>query len=161
MTPAMPPDPLADLRPYHLPEPVSWWPPAPGWWLLGGGLLILAAWLLRSWLRRHRRRAPMRQALAELARLRARWVQDGDEAAFVQGLSRLLRRVALQRFPQHPVAGLSGEAWLDFLDAHGGQGRFCQDANRDLLLASPYQRGGSGVGESLATLVESWITRVF
>ncbi len=28
------------LQPIVLPEPVKWWPPAPGWWLLAATLLI-------------------------------------------------------------------------------------------------------------------------
>jgi len=32
----MNPDPLAPLRPLHLPDQIGWWPPAPGWWLLAG-----------------------------------------------------------------------------------------------------------------------------
>jgi hypothetical protein len=48
------PDPLQDLRDVHLPDPISWWPPAFGWWmimglLIIGGSLIIWAWGLR-WL---------------------------------------------------------------------------------------------------------------
>ena len=32
---------LAQLRDIRLPDPVGWWPPAPGWWIFGG--LIVAA----------------------------------------------------------------------------------------------------------------------
>lgn len=34
-------------------DPVSWWPPGPGWWLLTGALLILLylAWRWRASLR--------------------------------------------------------------------------------------------------------------
>ncbi|MEI6415430.1 MAG: DUF4381 domain-containing protein [Pseudomonadota bacterium] len=151
------PDPLADLRPYHLPEAILGWPPAPGWWLLGGFLLVLAVWLTRVWWRRRQRQAPTRQALIELAHLRAGFARDGDEAAFVRGLSRLLRRVALSRFPLHPVAGLSGEAWLDFLDAQGGRGRFSRQGSGRILLEAPYRSHGAGAGAALAALVEDWI----
>ena len=38
-------DPLAELRGYHPPDPVSWWPPAPGWWLLALLILGLLTWV--------------------------------------------------------------------------------------------------------------------
>ena len=55
------------LRDIHLPEPISWWPLAPGWWILVGGLLALAilgflAW--RFYARRQIRRAE--RALASI-----------------------------------------------------------------------------------------------
>ncbi|MBS1202779.1 MAG: hypothetical protein H6R22_1288, partial [Chromatiaceae bacterium] len=77
---AIAPDPLAGLRDWHLPDPVSWWPPAPGWWLVAGLALAACALTLHWWLRRRRRRhgAPARAALGELERLGARLVADGD-----------------------------------------------------------------------------------
>lgn len=152
------PDPLADLRGYHLPDPVSWWPPAPGWWLLAllglSLLVLLAGWLVR----RHRRGAAARAAQAELTALRAALAQDGDAAACARGLSRLLRRFALVRFPRRAVAGLSGEEWLAFLDAQGGGGRFQTGPGR-LLLDAPYRPPQDLPVAELASLVEDWIRR--
>ena len=152
------PDPLAELRGYHLPDPISWWPPAPGWWLLAllglSLLVLLVGWLVR----RHRRGAAARAAQAELAALRAALAQDGDAAACARGLSRLLRRFALVRFPRRAVAGLSGEAWLAFLDAQGGGGRFQSGPGR-LLLDAPYRPPQDLPIAELASLVEDWIRR--
>ncbi|MCB1720092.1 MAG: DUF4381 domain-containing protein, partial [Candidatus Competibacteraceae bacterium] len=108
-------NPLADLRDIHLPEPVSWWPPAPGWWLLVALSLVVVAGLLWLW-RYRRRQTPRRVALAELTRLRADFQRDGDGAAVATGISALLRRLALTHFPRGQVAGLVGDAWLQFLD---------------------------------------------
>lgn len=150
------PDPLAALRPYRLPDPVGWWPPAPGWWLLLSLLLVCAA-LLLFWLRRRRRcRAAARAALAELARLRApAGSADGDA---LRALSRLLRRYALTVYPRQQVAGLSGEDWLCFLDAHGGDGRFVDGPGR-VLAEGPYRPAAPVDLATLADLAGDWIRR--
>jgi hypothetical protein len=162
MTPAAmpqpPADPLAGLRGYHLPDPVGWWPPAPGWWVLALLTLVLLAAGIHWAARRHRRRAAARQALKELARLREGLAVDGDRTAFARGLSRLLRRFALVRFPRREVAGLAGEDWLAFLDATGGGGRFREGPGR-LLSEAPYRPPAEIQVESLAALAEDWIGR--
>jgi hypothetical protein len=156
VTPGPAMDPLAGLRGYRLPEPVSWWPPAPGWWLLAGlGLVLLGlavVWGRRRW----RRRAPARAALRELAALRADLARDADAGAFVRGLSRLLRRYALTRFPRDRVAGLTGADWLAFLDAHGGAGRFGAGPGR-LLAEAPYRPAPELPAAVLAELAADWI----
>ena len=100
-------DPNLPLRDIHLPAPISWWPPAPGWWLLLFGiptLLILLAWLWR-WVRR---KTVRKLALAELESIagvgpkrRARLLQrfggvrgvaqaSAQDLASVEGISREL-----------------------------------------------------------------------
>jgi len=108
-------DPLSGLRGYHLPEAVSWWPPALGWWLLLGLLLALLVLLVLLRRRARRQRQPGALAARELAVLRAAHRADGDGLAYVRGLSELLRRFALARYPGDVPAGLCGEAWLAFL----------------------------------------------
>src|SRR5690606_20856396 len=80
------------LRDLHLPDPVGWWPLAPGWWIL---LALVLVALLLAWrvlhLRR-RRNAARRLALAELARLEAAYAADRDLARLASALSQLLRR---------------------------------------------------------------------
>jgi len=151
-------DPLAGLHAYHLPEAVSWWPPAPGWWLLGALLLMLAA-TLGWWLaRRRRRHAAARQALQELERLRASLAEQADGGRYARELSKLLRRFAIAAFPQREVAALTGEAWLQFLDSHGGDGRFATGPGRQLTEA-PYRPAAPLAAEELAALVADWIHR--
>jgi len=153
------PDPLAQLRDYHLPDPVSWWPPAPGWWLLAVLLLALSAWLIILLLRRYRRRAARREALAELKELEQAHARDGDPTALLRGLSRLLRRFALARFPQKQVAGLSSEAWLAFLDAQGQLNGF-RDGPGRLLADGPYRPDIDREAlNELIPLVRRWIQR--
>lgn len=151
------PDPLAQLRAYHLPAEPSWWPPAPGWWLLAL-LLVLAVVGLAWWLSwHHRRRAATRQALRELNTLRVQHAGGGSAASLARGLSTLLRRYALTVFPRTQVAALSGEAWLRFLDSHADGEHFQRGAGR-LLLDAPYLRQPQ-VSEELVLLVEQWIRR--
>jgi hypothetical protein len=151
-------DVLAGLHGYRLPDAVAWWPPAPGWWLLAGLISLLTVTLIWMWARRRRRRAALRAALAELDGLVG---QRGDLAPveFTRRLSRLLRRYALARFPRRDVAGLTGDAWLRFLDTHGDAGAFSSGAG-SLLRDAPYRPVADAAGlDELAALVSAWIRR--
>ena len=156
----MNPDPLSDLRDWHLPDPVSWWPPAPGWWLLAG-LILLGLWLaIRGGRRWRRQSSSTRAALRQLDALGKALARDGDQRRFVVGVSQLLRRLALVRFPREQVAGLSGDAWLGFLDATGGGGSFAQGAGR-VLAESAYRADAAFDAEfdpaQLSRIAVGWI----
>ncbi|QIK38083.1 DUF4381 domain-containing protein [Caldichromatium japonicum] len=155
----MDPELLAELRDWHLPEAPSWWPPAPGWWaLLGLALLAAAALGLWSW-RRQRARDPRRAARFELVRLRQALAADGDRRGHLAALSRLVRRVALAYYPPDQVAGLNGEAWLDFLDRTGGDGAFGRGVGRALVDAA-HRPAPDGVDlDALHALIAQWIAR--
>jgi hypothetical protein len=125
------------LRDIHLPDPVLWWPPAPGWWLLlaltiGAGLII---WYWRS--SGFARRQLYRQALAELDRIESRFGQQHSEREVLESLSVLLRRIAVNRYPRTQVASLTGNRWLQFLDSAIGTAEFSQGSGRTLAEA-PY-----------------------
>ncbi len=125
------------LRDIHLPDPVSWWPPAPGWWLLftltiGTGLII---WFWRK--SGFAGRRMYQQALAELERIETRFGQQAGERQVLENISVLLRRIAVSRYPRERVASLTGERWLQFLDSVTGTGEFAQGPGRTLAEA-PY-----------------------
>lgn len=144
---------LDALHDIHLPPPPGLWPPAPGWWLVALAVsLVVALW----WMRRRVRRTPHYAALRELDRLSESFARDRDTIALARGLSRLLRRYALWRFPHLPTAGLTGCDWLRFLDAHGGEGAFCDGAGA-VLESLPYRADGQADGAALIVLVRRWL----
>ena len=89
------PDPLAELRDIHLPGPIEFWPPAPGWWfvaiLLSSALLALTLWLRRRW----RRNAYRRMALQELDLIERSRTQGANSADILLKLQQLLKRLSL------------------------------------------------------------------
>ena len=151
---------LSGLKDIHLPPAVGWWPPAPGWWLLAGLLLLLLFLTWRAWVRRRRRRALHDEALAELAAIRSDYSSSGDAQRLARELSRLLRRVAISRFPREEVAGLVGEDWLAFLDrAFHGEG-FARGPGR-ILVEAPYRPGSREPdADALFELVRRWLEAV-
>ncbi|MEO5364130.1 MAG: DUF4381 domain-containing protein [Magnetococcus sp. DMHC-8] len=161
------PIPASDLQDIHLPDPISWWPPAPGWWwMLGllGGVTALG-WLLRRRARRHRLR---NAALLELDRLVTAHAVHRDDHRLAGELSILLRRVTLatRHRPAHPAeaapaaTGLTGTAWLQFLDQSLPDHPFSQGVGQHLITL-PFQPPTSpppaGEMAELVELCRTWL----
>ncbi len=104
------------LRDLHLPEPIGWWPLAPGWWLVIALVLFALGWLLWQAWRKYQFHAPRRYAIRELATLESEYFEHRNPVTLGQQLSELLRRAMMAYAPRHEVAGLTGEAWLEWLD---------------------------------------------
>lgn len=121
------------LRDLHLPDPVSWWPLAPGWWVLIVLLALLLGYgLYRAYLRR-RHNAPRRFALRELARYQSDYLEHRNPVVLGKQLSELLRRGMLAYARRDEVAGLTGEAWLAWLDRGMPLPYFHTDGGKSLL----------------------------
>jgi hypothetical protein len=121
------------LRGLHLPEAVGWWPLAPGWWLLAALLTLALGLLVRGWLRRRAHAAARGKALRQLEESRSAYAYHGDPVALGAEVSELLRRAMLAYAPRSEVAGLTGDAWLEWLDRDLDQPRFRKGAGRSLL----------------------------
>ena len=75
-----------ELRDIHLPDPVSLWPPAPGWWILFALVVvtILSALIWRRWRAQHRVR---REGLLQLEQLAETYQANQDSHQLVKETS--------------------------------------------------------------------------
>ena len=121
------------LRDLHLPDAIALWPPAPGWWFVMALGLLALAYLLRFWWRTRSRGAARRYAMRQLDALVAAYAQHRDLIRFGADASALLRRAMLAYAPREDVAGLTGDAWLAWLDRDLAQPVFVNGAGRALL----------------------------
>lgn len=147
-------DPLAQLRDIHPAEPISWWPPAPGWWLAAGVALAVAIGLIFFLQRRalaNRYRKVALNTLSLLAR------QDMAPAPIVlDEISAILRRVAIQSYGRQRVAPLAGDAWLAFLDQTGNTSEFSSGAAR-VLGSERYRPAVKADIDQVLVIAKKWI----
>lgn len=126
------------LRDLHLPEQIGWWPLAPGWWLV---LLVVATLIGYGLWRAYKKRqhnAPRRYAMRELARYETEYLEHRNPVTLGKQLSELLRRGMLAYSPREEVAGITGEAWLEWLD-HGMPLPYFHTEGGRSLLQLPYR----------------------
>ena len=93
-------DPLSQLRDIHTPDPVSWWPLAPGWWILIV-LIIAAIVALVVWLNKRSRTTSQSQWINEQLQNLAQ--QTASQSSLIDALH-LFRRIALVYWPKHIAA---------------------------------------------------------
>lgn len=149
------------LRDIHLPEAVSWWPPAPGWWILTALVLgtIAGGWFLY---RRHieMKRSAVRLAREQLQQIVSRYESERDPLDLLRQLSVLLRRLSISLFPRTEAASLTGQTWLEFLDRQSRQNHFSTGTGR-LLSEAPYRREvSSSEAEQVLGYCRQWIDAI-
>lgn len=149
------------LRDIHLPEPVSWWPPAIGWWLtpLLLALLALAFIALRRILRKRRQNARKKVARAELQRIKQHYADSDDALHSLRELSILLRRVALSYLPREHSASLTGEAWIAQLNQLAQHSVFSEQ-HLELLTRGVYQAQLEADLKPLLKQCEQWLQQL-
>ena len=150
------------LRDIHLPQAVSWWPPAPGWWLTPLLILLLSA--LAWWLyRRYWKRATWsRQARIEFTVIEQDYHQHQDGRKLIQSLSALIRRSAMSHLGRSGIAGLSGIDWLQFLDSVMGRKHFEGEYGQLLAEATwhPELSITPAQAETLLRLTRDWLKQL-
>jgi hypothetical protein len=153
-----PTDPLSQLRDIHYPEPVSWWPPAPGWWLLAVFILLAISYAIyrfNLYRQANRYRHNAEQAIMDAHQ---QYIQNNKVVNFAQALNRILKRTALAHYPEREFAGLSGQQWLVFLDKGLDDKAFSEGAGR-ILATAPYQQNSQVDVEALTSLCKKWVRK--
>lgn len=145
------------LRDIHLPDPIGWWPPAIGWWLLV--ILIPLSMALFWWLiKRITRGTALKSARKQLQAIKQ--AGEANPLETLQQLSALLRRVAISISPRSQSAGLTGLAWLQYLDKSMPGTPFSDGAGRHLIDAHYRRQAPSDIDiPALINLCEQWLKR--
>ncbi len=146
---------LAPLRAIHLPDPIGWWPLAPGWYLLAFclmmGLVALLMWLHRCYSNGQAKR----EALRLLSAYQQQYRPHINTQLTSARLSELLKRVALAYYPRTKVAGLRGDEWIAFLDETSINMDF--SLVRIALLELPYHATKEHDLNVLFSMARTWI----
>jgi hypothetical protein len=132
----MPPIQDLPIRDIHLPEQISWFPPAMGWWLLIIFVPIVSYFFI-ALIQRLLQKTAIKDAKKLLKKLHIN--ENLTPLEKVIELSSLLRRVAISSDSKTNVGGLTGRAWLDYLDQSLKDAPFKNGVGR-CLADAPYQK---------------------
>ncbi len=125
-------------RDIHLPDPVSWWPPAMGWWFLLLFSLVLIG-LLIVFVRRLRKPVLKKSAKAEVTAVLEAYNEHHDKHLLIQQLSISLKRIGISYLQRNEMAGLSGLEWYEKINSLVEKNQFSEDVIK-LLSQGPYQK---------------------
>lgn len=143
------------LRDIHLPDSVSWWPPAPGWWIVMGLCLLIA--LLFIWLKKRSQKIILpHEVRKEFEQLLQSYEQHANGQQLLRDLNALLRRTVLSYYPRKNVAGLTGKAWIRQLHLLSHTAVFDADT-QSLLTQGAYMATAPANLQPLIEQLRNWI----
>lgn len=148
-------NPLNQLKDIHLPDPIGWWPIAPGWYLVALFLFLLFGIVGHFILKKFRYFKPKKQALNLLKQYKIEYENEKNAPLTSAKISDLLRRVALLYYPRAEVAGLNGEEWIQFLNHTSRNIDFVPV--RAMLLELPFQSSSTINLNPLFSRTSLWI----
>ena len=120
------------LRDIQTPEPVSWWPMAPGWWILIVLAVILSFVLFRYIRNRRQEREYRNYLIEELEATYNEWLKNQNTSNYCQQANQLLKRTMMKlqadsrnnnnggqsEIPElGSISALSGSAWIESLES--------------------------------------------
>jgi Domain of unknown function (DUF4381) len=143
------------LRDIHIPEPITWWPPAIGWWFLAvltPLLIVFFVWFYK----RLTRQTALKTAKKYLTAIKQDTSKEASQK--LAELSVLIRRVAISVAPRELAAGLTGREWLAYLDQSVKGSPFSEGVGQ-LLADAPYRKSAVTDAEisPLISLCEDWL----
>jgi hypothetical protein len=142
------------IRDIHLPEAISWWPPAVGWWLLLVliPLSVYGAYYLYKRLTAQTAKKQARVVLQEIK------LNSHSDIETLRALSAWLRRVVVSIDDRPNVAGLAGAQWLQYLDEPMDGQPFEKGAGQYLAEAQYKQQLPDDIDINvLIELCENWL----
>ncbi|RVU81481.1 DUF4381 domain-containing protein [Leucothrix sargassi] len=148
-------NPLGQLKDIHLPSEVNWWPLAIGWWLVAAALVLLVILLVVSLRKRRLKKSQFATVMTPFDALASNQTLSSNE--WLDELSMLLRRVAMNQQGRENVAGLVGKDWLSYLDKSANTTEFTQGVGQ-ALADQPYQATAVYDRDALIALARRWIS---
>ncbi len=108
-------DPLAQLYDIEGLDPISWWPLAPAWWaIVAATIIVLSALSFYIYRRLLYNRSWQKHTLVQL-KVMEQNLTPGNSLSTARDLSKLVRRIAIERATRKSCAGLEGQQWLAWL----------------------------------------------
>lgn len=147
-------NPLDQLKDIHLPSEINWWPLAIGWWLVAGLVIAMLVLLMVLFKNHRKKKQRLKQGLAPFDQLANNESLSSQD--WLNELSILLRRIAINVHGRNDVAGLVGSDWLSYLDNSGGTKEFSQGVGK-VLAQQPYQPHVDYDRESMIKLARVWV----
>lgn len=153
--------PQLDLKDIHLPDAVSWWPPAVGYWIILAVFIfiIMTFFAIKAY---RKKREVKRLALAQYRLIIKDFNENKNQKNLVMSLSELLRRAAISTYPSIDCASLTGKEWLNWLDRSSTKtaGQFSNDCGY-LLTEFIYSNAThSDDINNLINLTEQWLKQL-
>ena len=146
------------LRDIHLPDAISWWPPAVGWWVLLA--LTIVAFIFISKLYRRITYTPLNKVVDNTFKnIIAEYKKNNNESDFIIKTSQFLRQTAMSYSGRNNVAQVTGEQWIQTLNNLTEENYFNEKIKKTLINA-PYQKDINIDAEQLINTIQNWLDKL-